>query len=136
MYSLCSDIGAEACVDRSRLLSEHCASANARASSDSSYKNVEQPNEVSSFEGNMAFIIGYINLDLTIGLRRGATHFHVINTRTLYHLLLGRLGSTGTRMCPPYIICALNSSRNARKFMSMPLDVHSREMKLLMGSLR
>lgn len=47
--------------------------------------------EVSGFGGNAAHAFGFINLDLTVGLTRAATIFHVIDAHTSYHLLMGRL---------------------------------------------
>lgn len=84
---------------------------------------IKQLIEVSSFGGSASFTIGYINLDLTIRLMRAATGFHVIDTPTSYHLLLGR----------PLIHKQLSHLRTNNawkpsgkewKFMSVPLSVH------------
>lgn len=50
----------------------------------------KQQFEVSSFNGSRTYTIGSISLDLTVGPIRAAHRFHVIDTQTSYHLLLGR----------------------------------------------
>lgn len=50
--------------------------------------NYEVLIEVSNFGGNCTYAI--VNLDLTVGLMRAAQKFHVINSPTTGHLLIGR----------------------------------------------
>lgn len=50
----------------------------------------KQPFEVSSFNGSRTYTVGSLSLDLTVGPIRVAHRFHVIDTHTSYHLLLGR----------------------------------------------
>lgn len=47
--------------------------------------------EISAFGGNYTCILGLVNLILTVGLIRAAYRFHVNDSQTTYHLLLGGL---------------------------------------------
>lgn len=49
-----------------------------------------QPIKVSSFRGNCIYIMVFVNLDLNVGPIRVAHKFHIIDSQTTYHLLLGR----------------------------------------------
>lgn len=89
MWQLCSSRGVE------RTLIDLCSSVNIISLSIIKVggiprDRIEQPIEVSGFEGSASFTLGYLNLDLTIRSMREATLFHVIDDRTSYHLLLGR----------------------------------------------
>lgn len=50
----------------------------------------KQPFEISNFNGTRTYTIGSISLDLTVGPIRAAHRFHVIDSQTSYHVLLGR----------------------------------------------
>lgn len=51
---------------------------------------MRQPIEVPSFGGDRTHMIGFVNLDLTIGPIRAAYRFHIIDAQTSYHLLFER----------------------------------------------
>lgn len=53
-------------------------------------KIIKQPIEVSSFQGHNTFILGFVNLGLTVELIWAAHPFHVIDSQITYHLLLDR----------------------------------------------
>lgn len=50
---------------------------------------VEVPIEISSFEYISTYTLGFVYLDLIVGPTRMANQFHVIESHTSYHLLLG-----------------------------------------------
>lgn len=89
----------------------------------------EQLIEVSGFEGNASFALGYINFDLTNGPIREATRSHVLDARSLYHLLLGGPRSISTRLRPPCTIGVPSPSGRVRMLALILLSVYSREMK-------
>lgn len=86
MSKSCSWCGVETCVYRSNIFFEHYESIKTRG--DPSRSNVEQSIEVSSFEGSASFTLGYINIDLAIGLIRASNCFYVIDAHTYYHFCL------------------------------------------------
>lgn len=57
---------------------------------DMSRENItRQMIEVSGFGSNCTYILGFVNLDLTVGQIRAMHRFHVIDSQMAYHLLLG-----------------------------------------------
>lgn len=51
---------------------------------------IKQPIEVSSLRGHKTFTVGFVCLNLMVGPIRAAHKLQVIDSRTSYHLLLGR----------------------------------------------
>lgn len=84
-------------------------------------KIIEQPIKVLDFGGNAFFTLDYFTLNLTwayASSRLFLCHW----SQTSYHLLLWRPWIHKHKAWKPF--------RNARKSTPMPLNVHSREMKL------
>ena len=48
------------------------------------------PIEVTGFVGKGEYMVGYIQLWLKVGPIASLAHFHVVKTKVLYHILLGR----------------------------------------------
>lgn len=53
-------------------------------------KIIRQSINVSSFRGHSTCTVGFVNLDLKVEPIRATHKFHVIDSQTTYHLLLGR----------------------------------------------
>lgn len=89
----------------------------------------KQPFVVSSFNEIRTYRIGSMSLDLTIGPTRTAHRFHVIDSQTSYHLLLGRPWVHRYKAIPSPTISAYKRSGKGGKFISTPRDCPFKEMK-------
>lgn len=83
---------------------------------------VAQLDDVSGFGG-----IGYIEADLIIR-PRAATCFHIIETHTSYHLLLGKSKFTIVEPCPPHTTSVLKLEKKVHANVS---ESFFRKMKLI-----